>query len=136
VRMHQHTNLSVEEQAVALAIFAKLHGHKHGSVQAHLDTTQRDAYGEARAWVDSNAKLVGSLRSYPERLADGVFAVEPVRGLLARVFSRSHDETLEPQGDWASSRAAKTKPAKGRSEDEQRRLAEAKALVEEALREG
>jgi hypothetical protein len=116
---------------VLLALFARVHGVKHSSVQPHLETTQRDAYAEARAWVDSNTKLTTTLREYPERLVDGVFALEPVRGLLGRLFSRSRDDevTIEPSTERA-------KVTRTRSEDEQRRLAEAKALVDEALREG
>lgn len=130
VRMHQHTHLTVSEHAVLLAIFCALHGLKASSARAHLDPTQREAFAEAQAWVDSNPALVKELESRPEILADGVFEISPVKGLLGRFFAR-------PARDAGPEALAVAIPAKRkvRTEEEERRLAEAKALVEQALGE-
>jgi hypothetical protein len=131
VRMHQHTHLSVEEHATLLAIFCGVHGIKPGEAKAHLDTTQREAFAEGWAWVTSNDRLMGDLRSRPEMLADGVFAVEPVKGVLGRLFGRR----ARPEDELVAAPVV-PKKRKERSPEEERRLAEARALVDQALQLG
>jgi hypothetical protein len=130
VRMHQHTHLSVEEHATLLAIFCSVHGIKPAEARAHLDTTQREAFSEGWAWVTSNDKLMSDLRVRPELLADGVFAMEPVKGVFGRLFgkraSRDEGALVAPP--------VVPKKKRERTPEEERRLAEAKALVDQALR--
>jgi hypothetical protein len=125
LRMHRVTHLDVSELAVLVALFARVHGAKPGAVRAHLETTPKEAFDEALRWVDSNESIVARLRDAPESLQAGLFSFEPVRGALGRFFSRKN----EPPPPSAP-RAASTK-----SEAELRRIAETKALVDEALRE-
>jgi hypothetical protein len=132
VRVTQHTHLSVEEMTVALALFANVHGFKPGVVRAHLDTTQRDAFAEATRWVDSNPELVASLCERPEVLTDGIFKIEPIKlmaGLFGRIFARR--ASLAPD-DLASLPAAPPRRT-ARTAEEQRKLDEARALVNAAL---
>jgi hypothetical protein len=77
-------------------------------------------------WVDSNGAIIDALRDRPFSLADGVFAIEPPKGLLGRLF-RKKDETPSAESAPAS------RPRRERSAEELRRLAETRALVEEAL---
>ncbi len=131
VRMHQHTHLTVEEHATLLAIFCAVHDHKPAVAKAHLDTTQREAFAEAWAWVASNAQLMSDLRHRPELLADGVFAIEPVKGVLGRLFGkRAADDMALAQAPVVA------KKKRERSPEEERRLEEARALVDRALRAG
>lgn len=131
MRRHQATHLGLDELALALALYVRVTERKAGVVRRHLEVTQRESFDEALAWVDEQPKLVRTLRDEPEKLVDGVFEREGKKGLLSRLFTRSEtDDRL----DDAVASAAKAK-AKARSPEEVRRLAEARALVEEALQE-
>lgn len=126
LRAHQATALDVPSSAVALALFLRVHDVKPSAARRHLETTQREAFDEALAWVDSNGAIVARLRSHPEALADAVFPIAPVKGLLGRLFATKPAEMPEP--------IVAAPPRRSRSEAEERRLAEDRALVEEALR--
>jgi hypothetical protein len=121
--------MSVEELAIALALFIRLHEKAPKAARAHLETTQKEAFDEALRWVDSNPALVADLRDNPGLLMDGVFRIEPIRGLLGRLFAK------RPSSDLPSDLAVVSTRRTVRSEAEARRLAEAAALVDEALRE-
>jgi len=123
----QHTHLSASEHGVLLALFTRLHGLKPGQARAYLEATQREAFDEALEWVDSNSALVSDLGTRPEMLADGVFKIEPVKGLLGRLFSGSKAANPLPEIAPVSSRR------KPRTAEEQRRLDEARAMVDAAL---
>jgi hypothetical protein len=124
----RHTHLSVEELGVLVALFTRLHGLKPGHARAHLEATQVEAFDEALAWVDSNSAIVADLGNRPELLADGVFKIAQVKGLLGRLFSRSKASREAPELTPVSRRTP-------RSAEEQRRLDEARALVDAALGE-
>lgn len=59
-------------------------------------------------------------------LSFSLFALEEKKGLFSRLFSRKTPDELGP---------ISARPARERSAEELRRLAEAKALVDEALSE-
>ncbi len=133
VSVRQHTHLSVEELAVALALFVKVHGIKAGVARAHLETTPREAFGESMRWADSNPELIASLRDRPEVLVDGIFKVEPVKfmaGLFGRLFAGAHASTATAELASAPPSLPR-RPA--RTPEEQQRLDEARALVNAAL---
>ena len=136
-RVHATTSMDVTEVAAALAIFVRLHGVKPGVVRAHLATTQREAFDLALAWIDGNERIVEKLRNAPEFLVGGAFSFEPPRGLLGRVLAsfgggkravRSDAAT----GELALAVATAPKPRE-RTEAEKKRLAAAKAMVEDAM---
>jgi hypothetical protein len=129
LRAHQGTQLDVPSSAIALALFLRLHDVKPAAARRHLDTTQREAFDEALRWVDSKTALLEALRVHPESLADGVFPVEETKGIFARLFGAKPAPLPEVLAAPVSKRRV-------RSEAEERRLAEDKALVEEALRGG
>jgi hypothetical protein len=120
---HQATFLDVEEVALALALFVRTTGAAAASVKKHLEVTQREAFDSALDWVDGQPTLVESLRERPETLSDGVFSFEEKRGLLSRFFRGKADPAMP----------AAPPSKRVRTEEEERRLAEARALVEEAL---
>lgn len=130
VRMHQGTYLSVEEACVALALFVRTHDLKASAAKRHLATTQSEAFDEALRWVDSNPEIVAALRTTPELLVDGLFEIHETKSVLGRLMAKRKAQSTElaPAGVKAAKRE--------RSPEEERRLAEAKALVEEALRGG
>jgi len=130
VKRHQGTFLGVEELALANALFVRVTGHKPSSVRRHLAVTQREAFDIALDWVDGQAKLVKTLAKAPESLTDGIFALEEKKGFLSRILGRDANKDDDDIAALSTPR-----PAKERSEEERRRLAETRALVEEALQD-
>jgi hypothetical protein len=128
LRMAQATVLSVEEIAVALALFAAVHECKGSQARRHLGATQREAFDVAEDWVDSNPMLVESLRNRPDSLESGTYDLEPVRGLLGQwLHKRSLEKAL---------RARPRDAAPSMSEERLRRVAEVSALLDEIVRDG
>jgi hypothetical protein len=125
VRMRQATHLTVAEHAHLLALFCRLHDHKPGRARGQLETTAKEAFDTALAWVDSNPQILEALRAHPETLADGVFPVEAPKGFFGRLFTRKPSSGPEE--------LPMPKKRTQRTEAEERRLREARALVEEAL---
>jgi hypothetical protein len=126
MRMHQGTFLGIEELALALALFVRVRNEKPGAVKKHLEVTQREAFEDALDWVDGQPKLVRALTDAPETLTDGIFELESKTGLLSRFLRSRKKEDAPPESIPTSKRPAK-------SEEELRRIAETKALVDEAL---
>ena len=125
MKRHQATFLGLEEIALALALFVRATNKKPGVVRKHLEVTQKEAFDAALAWVDEQPSLVEALTERPETLEDGVFAFEEKKGLFSRFFAGKKKDELGP---------INVRPRE-RSEEERRRLAEARALVDEALSE-
>lgn len=121
MKLHRATHLAVEESAATLALFCRVYDHEPRRVKKHLEVTQSEAFDEALAWVDSNPIIVAQLRDTPELLEAGAFELLPPKGLLGRLFSRKVDAKAPPP----------TKRA--RTPEEERKIARAKALVDEAL---
>ena len=128
MRRHQGTFLGVEELALACALFVRVTDRKPGAVRRHLEVTQKEAFDLALDWVDGQPKLVRALTKDPSSLADGIFTLEEKKGLLSRFLTRKRED------DMPEAIPVSVKP-KERSEEERRRIAETKALVEEALAE-
>ena len=128
VRVHQGTVLSVEEHAVLLALFVRDHELRASSARAHLDTTPAEAFDVALEWVDSNPEIVGALRARPEALAAGLFAIQPIKGFFGRLFAP------KPRSEPDFGKIVV--PRRVRTPDEERRIAESRRLVEEALGKG
>jgi hypothetical protein len=131
VRMHQGTHLSLMETAIVLALFVRVHEADPARARSHFQTTQKEAWDDALAWVDSNDAIVAALVDHPESLATGHFTLQSTKGFLSRLFGKKRDR-LPSEMEIAMS--AHVRPRRVRSADEERRLAEAKALVNEALR--
>ena len=124
LRMAQATVLAAPEMAVALALFAALHGYRVSQARKHLGATQREAFDVAQDWVESNPLLVASLADCPERLETGRLELEPVRGVLGQWL---HKRKLEQM-----LRATPSNGASAISEERRRRLEEVSALMDEA----
>jgi hypothetical protein len=124
LRMAQATALSVEEATVALALFIEVHGVRLSEARRHLETTQREALDVAAAWAESNPLLIEALRDRPASLDGGAFTIEPVRSLLGRwLYKRKLEKEL----------SARPAPRPAMSEEQRRRLEEARSLVDEVL---
>jgi hypothetical protein len=122
LRMAQATVLPVEETAVALALFAAIHGYKPPQARKHLGATQREALDVAQDWVESNPMLIASLRDRPQRLESGTLDLEPVRGLLGQwLHKRRLEQALRARPASASAITA----------ERRRRLDEVSALLDE-----
>lgn len=122
--MHRGTALAPSELAMLLALFCAVSEHSPRAARKHLGATQVEAFDEAWTFVSGNGSLIGKLREAPELLEGGAFAFENKRGLFSRLFS-SRAALL------ASDEAPVSK--RTRDADDERRLAEARALVEEEL---
>ncbi|MBX3227368.1 MAG: hypothetical protein KIT84_13525 [Labilithrix sp.] len=125
MKRHQATFMSLEEIALATALFVRVTDAAPSRVRKHLEVTQREAFDEALAWVDTQPTLVKKLATQPETLTDGVFDFEAKKGFLSRLFASKKADELDP---------AQLK-RRTLSDEERRRIAEAKALVDEALSE-
>lgn len=123
-----NTALDVSETAVMVALACAVNGWKPKKVAAHLAPTQAELWDEAVAWVESNSHLVDALKTTPEALADGVMELKPVRSFFGRLFGKKKSSAAELAAPMSFKK-------RERSPEEERRLAEAKALVEEALSE-
>lgn len=124
MKRHQATHLDIEEIALATALFVRATGKKAGTVKKHLEITQKETFEAALAWVDAQPTLLKALTERPETLSDGVFSFEAPKGFFSRLFSKKEDDlsTMQPRKSTLS-------------EEERRRMAEAKALVDEAFSE-
>lgn len=128
MRRHQATFLGLEEISFALALFVRTTAGKAGAVRKHLEVTQKEAFDLALAWVDTQPTLVKNLVDAPATLTDGVFSFEAKKGIFSRLFGGSPKKDAGPEMIAPSSRRV-------RSEQELQRLAEAKALVDDAFAE-
>ncbi|MCL2779120.1 MAG: hypothetical protein FWD73_14070 [Polyangiaceae bacterium] len=133
LREHHGTVLSTSELALAVALFVRATGNKPSQVRKHLPATQREAFDDALAWTNDQPKIVRALAEHPETLKDGLFDLEEQKGFFARLFAgNSNRATGAPEEE---NFAIQPHQPKARTEEQRRRLAETKALVEEALKE-
>lgn len=127
LRMARATALGVEEHGVLLALFCAVHGVKPSAARANLEATQREAFEAAHDWVESNPGLVESLRDRPALLEAGAFEIEPVRGAIGRwLHKRKLDKEMRAPAAIASATPQRT-------EQQLRKLEEARTLVDEVL---
>ncbi|MGA2447367.1 MAG: hypothetical protein ABTD50_01685 [Polyangiaceae bacterium] len=126
LRMTRATVLGVEQLAIAQALFSALHGVRSSAVRRHLGTTQRTAFDVAHDWTESNPMLVEALRDRPAILESGGFELEPIRGPIGRwLYKRRLEQQLKT--------VPEPRPHAPMTEDQRRRIAEARALVDEVL---
>jgi hypothetical protein len=125
LRVIRSTALTVEELAVAVALFRALHGVRAGDVRRSFGATQRSAFDKAYEWVASNPMIVESLRNRPEVLEAGVMEIEPVRGMIGRWL---HGRRLKRQLQFVQAR-----PAEAPSEGKRRLMMEARELVDDVF---
>jgi hypothetical protein len=98
LRMAKVTAMSVDEIALCLALFVGVGDARPAEARAHLGTTQREAFELALSWVDSNPRLLDVLRTSPESLHKGRFAIEPIRGAFGRWLERRRIEREPADG--------------------------------------
>lgn len=127
LRVHRGTALSLEELSFLVALFCSVNAEKPGRLRANLAPMQREAFGAAWSVVRANAALVRTLRDTPELLVDGVFTLEGSKGLLGRLFGARSEGDAPPANEVAP------RPSRARDPEEQRRLEDARALVDEAF---
>jgi hypothetical protein len=141
VAVDRATNLDVSTIAIALALFGKLGDHPAGRIIAQVGSTQRDAYDEAKMWVDSNGKIVKRMQKEPKSLAaDDHLVLEDARPWLARVLgiggkTKKSVEVFDDDNLAAleASLSSARKTAKEKKLDP--KLEELRALVDESLEE-
>jgi len=125
LRLARTTVLSVEEVAVALALFFAAHGTRSSEARAYLGATQRAALDVATDWVESNPLLVETLHERPSVLEAGAFGIEPIRGPIGRwLHKRKLEKGLRPAPVTAQPTM---------TDERRRRFEEARALVDEVM---
>lgn len=125
-RIVRATALSVEEMTLALALAVGVYDQKTAVARAHLEPTQREAFGLACDWVDSNPPVVAALRDRPEMLEGGTFEVQPIRSSLGRWLYRRR-----LQKEMRAQPPAVTAPAM--TAERRRHFEDAKKLVDEVM---
>ncbi|AGP34986.1 hypothetical protein BE04_45725 [Sorangium cellulosum] len=139
VQVHSATKMPVDELALALAVYCRLHEVPDRAAARHLDVTPRAHFDESAVWASSNVALVRMLRAAPDRIAADDYAIGESRSWLARALGlgkrrparTAEDELRELERELAPAAGA----AKPRSLDEgkAKKLAEIRALVDESL---
>jgi hypothetical protein len=104
-RISRHTHLALEEAAVALALFTSVHGLRPAVAKAHFEVTQREAFGEAYDWVESNPAIVTQLRTRPEMLEAGMFRCEETKGFFGKLLARRAASEEESAFSFAPARS-------------------------------
>jgi len=130
------TALGPIELAIPTALFVAMHRHSARKLAAELPTTQKEAFTEARALVDSNPSLVERLRHDPAGVAAGGFELGEAKPLLSRLFAKRKKATDDLSLDELEALVAARPPAfatEPKASDPTRD--ELRALVEEALTE-
>lgn len=142
VHVNRVTALQVTELALALGLFVGHQEHVGRQFVSSLDPTQRAAWGEAKLWIDSNAKLIRRLRRDPAEVAkDEHLEVAEAKPWLARVLGiggkkkRSLD-VFDEEGFSqfeAEMRGRKATASDGKKKNE--KADDLRALVDESLEE-
>jgi hypothetical protein len=129
------TRMTVDEIALALAIYCKIHGTAPRDAGRHLDPTPRAHFDEATVWADSNAKVIKLVASDPEAVGARSYALAPARNWFSRLVGLGKPKGVTaPDDDELASVmkeivASKTSTTKKRRKDHD----EIAALVEESL---
>ncbi len=132
-RVARVTALGPLELAIATALFVARGEHSARALAKELPATQREAFDEARALIESNPELVRALRAEPARLGEGRFELREAKPWLARVFGKKKTSESELSLDELESMLATSvsKPKQPKPPDPKRD--ELRALVDEAL---
>lgn len=147
VQVHSATKMPVDEIALALAIYCRLHDVADRTAARHLDVTPRAHFDESAVWASSNVTLVRMLRGAPERLAADDFAIGEPRSWLARVLGvgksrtarsaedelRDLERSLLPAAGGRTADARAGSAPRAMDNDKAKKLAEIRALVDESL---
>ncbi|WP_438028081.1 hypothetical protein [Sorangium sp. So ce233] len=137
VQVHSATKMPVDELALALAVYCRLHDVPDRTAARHLDVTPRAHFDESAVWASSNIALVRMLRAAPDRIAADDYAIGESRSWLARALGLGKRRPARTAEDELREleRALAAGAAKPRSLDEgkAKKLAEIRALVDESL---
>jgi len=80
------THFQTADLALVTAAHLRVIEASPSDARRHLSATQREAFAEALAWVDSRPSLIEKLREAPELVEMGIPEAEPTRGFLSRLF--------------------------------------------------
>ncbi|HEY4160289.1 MAG TPA: hypothetical protein VGM29_19385 [Polyangiaceae bacterium] len=134
------TALGPSELAIPFALFVALGEHSPRAAGKHLSVTQREAFDEAWALIDSNRKLTSVLARDRGRVARGEFELKQSGSLLSRLFGGKSARTdeLDPHATLNALEAelATLTPRPERTpKPKDPKLDEIRRLVDEALSE-
>lgn len=134
VRVGSATLLPVDEIALALAIFCKLH-HVPSRTAAHeLDPTARAAFAEALSWADSNGAVVALVESDPAVIEADGYSLSQARGWLSRMLGVGRARGATVPDDAELERVTRDLRSRAPRDDvKARRLARLSKLVDEAF---
>ncbi|MBW2459160.1 MAG: hypothetical protein JRI68_31975 [Deltaproteobacteria bacterium] len=129
------TKLPVEELGLALAIHCKLFGENPRVARRHLDLTPRSHFDEGCAWAESNAKLIGLIRSDPKAVRAGSYSLNAARGWFARLIGMGRSKSPSAPTDDELERVAAELGKKRKPVDEEkaRKMAALRELVDDSF---
>ena len=127
------TALGPVELAIPTDLFVAAGKHSARALAGQLPATQREAFEEARALIDSNPSLVQILASNPERLAAGSFELGEAKSLIARLFAKKQKTPDEMSLEELESLVATLPAAQPGGRAKKKQKDELADLVEEAL---
>lgn len=140
VQVHSATRMPVDELAVALALFCKLHDVSERAAARHLELTPKEHFEEAFAWASSNASVVRLLRAKPRAIEEDGYSLSPARSWLARALGVGKKKrAVTPEDEIAALERSiaegqvKASPKRALSAEKQRKIEELKALVDESF---
>jgi len=141
VAVHSATKMPVDECALALGMFCRLHDIGERTAAKHLDVTQRAHFEESYAWASSNDRVLRLLRSKPDAILAQDYRLSPSRSWLARALGigkkkavTTDDALSELEASLLASGAASANGAAKKVDPlKQKRLEELRALVDESL---
>jgi hypothetical protein len=128
--------MPVADLGLALAIHCKLHKEEARTARGQLDITPRAHFDEGRVWADSNSKTVSLMRSDPEAIAAGSYELNEARGWFSRLVGLGKSRGVSaPDDEELQVLQELQEVARKRTVDpeKRRKLAEARALVDDAL---
>jgi hypothetical protein len=128
----------VDELAVALAIFCKLHEVPYRQARKELDITPRAHFDEATVWADSNAKVIALIDSDPSSVVQGGYTLSEGRGWFSRLFGLGRRKGGTAATDDDLEALARDLDARKQTVDEKKakRLADLRELVDESFEAG
>lgn len=137
VSIQSATKLPVQEIATALAVFCELHKVHPRSIRGQLEATPRAHFDEASLWARSNAGTVKLLRSDRTAFEADSYSLHDARSWVSRLFGLGRAKSPSVPTDDELDEVARSLQRKSDDRDvdpeKQRRLAEIRELVDDAL---
>lgn len=138
VNVHSATKMPVEDIALSLSIFCTLHNTPERAASKFMELTPRESFEESMVWAHSNKNLLKKLKTNPDVILSGDYALSEARSWLARTLGIGKKRTVSVDDELAlmeREMAAKKQLGAGSKapKADAQKLSEIRALVDESL---